>query len=228
MMEAPIAEGREEAKRGPRIQMPPSHVIDIVKDDDKKVRDLEIFQSDQELIHKLMGSEATPTYDKRYLNELVNSFSNHMLPINSGRYLNSFEGYSRAFKAYTEDKYYTLGNNLGGFVKSLVTLEENTLRDIDRDMNAGEFDFWAEVHGHFVSAWRLISHHIQEIRQGSFTLDDKLFFTPSYQKILAKSTVKYLEKDFLDVQIMPLTHNSQGYPLQDLAQKFEQYFFEHY
>ena len=180
-----MAEGREEAKRGPRIQMPPSHVIDIVKDDDKKFRDLEIFQSDQELIHKLMGTEDTPTYDKRYLNELVNSFSNQMLPINSGRYLNSFEGYSRAFKAYTEDKYYTLGNNLGGFVKSLVTLEENTLRDIDRDMNAGEFDFWAEVHGHFVSAWRLISHHIQEIRQGSFTLDDKLFFTPSYQKILA-------------------------------------------
>jgi len=40
--------------------------------------------------------------------------------------------------------------------------------------------------------------------------------------------VKYLEKDFLDVQIMPLTQSSTGYPLQDLAQKFEQYFFEHY
>ena len=140
-----------------------------------------------------------------------------MLPIKSGRYLNSFEAYSRAFKAYTEDKYYTLGNNLGGFVRSLVALEENSLREIDRDMNAaGEFDFWAEVHGHLVSAWRLISHHIQEIKskpsdkedKPPFTLDDKLFFTPSYQKILAQSTVKYLEKDFLDVQIMPLTQNS--------------------
>jgi hypothetical protein len=152
-----------------------------------------------------------------------------MLPIKSGRFLNSFEAYSRAFKAYTEDKCYTLGNNLGGFVRSLVALEENSLREIDRDMNAaGEYDFWAEVHGHLVSAWRLISHHIQEIKQGSFALDDKLFFNPSYQKILAQSTVKYLEKDFLDVQIMPLTHNRQGYPVQDLAQKFEQYFFELY
>lgn len=45
-----MAEGREEGKRGPRIQVPPSHVIDIVKDDDKKVRDLEILQSNQELV----------------------------------------------------------------------------------------------------------------------------------------------------------------------------------
>ena len=74
MMEASVADGREEAKRGPRIQVPPSHVIDIVKEDEKKVRDLYNLQTNQELIQKVMGTEAIPTYDNRYLNELVNSF----------------------------------------------------------------------------------------------------------------------------------------------------------
>ena len=69
-----MADGREEAKRGPRIQVPPSHVIDIVKEDEKKVRDLDNLHSNHELVQKVMGTEAIPTYDNRYLNELVNSF----------------------------------------------------------------------------------------------------------------------------------------------------------
>jgi hypothetical protein len=87
-----------------------------------------------------------------------------LLPLTSQRYIHSFEGYSRAFKAYTEDKYYTQGNNLGSYIRSLVTLEDNFLRDIERLMSGSDVDYWAEVHNHFHGAWKLLAHHLQEIR----------------------------------------------------------------
>jgi hypothetical protein len=65
-------------------------------------------------------------------------------------------------------------------------------------MGGHEMDYWSEVHGHFVTSWRLISHLIQDVKPGSYSEEDKLLFTPKYQKVIAQTTVKFLEKDFLD------------------------------
>jgi hypothetical protein len=78
----------------------------VDKEDDKDVRDLHMLTSD-ELISKILAQDTRMIYDKQYLRDLVNSFSNQLLPITKERYVYSFQGYSKAFKAYTEDKYYT-------------------------------------------------------------------------------------------------------------------------
>lgn len=98
---------KEEAKRGTALQR---QFIDIPRQDDDKIRDLFLHQSDHELLMKVLTTnqpENRVIYDQKYLNELINSFSNQLLPITKERYVYTFEGYSKAFKAYTEDKYYT-------------------------------------------------------------------------------------------------------------------------
>lgn len=103
----------------------------LPQDDDKFVRDLGKFELD--LVNKLLNTQnIVPKYDKQYLNKLIESYSNMILPLGSERYMYTFEGYSRALKAYTEDKYYSQGNNLAGYIRNLIQLEESMLRNIDR------------------------------------------------------------------------------------------------
>jgi hypothetical protein len=44
-------------------------------------------------------------------------------------------------------------------------------------------------------------HHESEIKSSDYSEEDKILFTKKYQNVIAKSTVKYLEKDFLESYI---------------------------
>jgi hypothetical protein len=67
----------------------------------------------------------------------------------------------------------------------------------------GSAVYWQEAHESLGSVWDLLKHHLFTIDSNSFTEEDLVLCSEKFQKVVTKSTVGYLEKDFAK-QIMNL------------------------
>ena len=80
--------------------------------------------------------------------------------------------------------------------------------------------YWQEAHESLSGAWDLLKHHLTTIDSNSFTEEDLVLYTENFQKVISKSTVSFLEKDFAK-QVMNLQVDHSQKPLPDKFSKYE-------
>ncbi len=177
--------------------------VQVVREDDNVgiIRDLQGKEADLDLIEKLQKAKEAGIkanlelrYDDRYLREVFKSFAHKLLPITSMRLRDTYDHYSYAFRKYTEEKFYSGIKNLPNFIQSLSDFEGSMKLEFKNQ--GGAAVYWQEVHESLGSVWDLLKHHLSTIDQNSFSEEDLVLYSDNFQKVIAKSTVRYLEKDF--------------------------------
>ena len=184
---------REEVKKPADFQ--------VAKDADNVIRDLKGKEADLDLIEKLQKSKLQGNkvplelrYDDKYLKEVFKEFAHKLIPISSMRLRDTYDHYSYSFRKYTEEKFYSGIKNLPNFIQSLSDFEGSMKLEFKNQ--GGPAVYWQEIHESLGSVWDLLKHHLITINSSQFTEEDLVLYSDNFQKVVSKSTVGYLEKDF--------------------------------